>query len=333
MSSLKTAAVTPGPVQQGHKTREPVQAWIVRFPMLIVLACVLAFTSIVAPEFWDIGNLQNLLLQNVPLLIISVGVTFALIGGGFDLSVGAIYAAASIVYLSLDQAVSAPVALVLSLLLGLGLGVVNGVLVNRFHINAFIATLGTASVITGLMTLYVGTNVRYETTESFAYFGRAEYFGWLPFGFVVGLVVFVVGAVVLARSTFGRSVYAIGGNREAARLNGIRVGLVSGATFAIVGITAALAGVFSGSLLGSAQPNMVGTVTLDAIAIVIIGGTSIWGGEGAMWRTGVGLAIIAVVQNLFAIENYDPSLQQVFKGLILLVAVGADIWLRRSTRA
>lgn len=330
--SLKTAEVSPSPAAEDRRQCGTVRAWALRFPMLIVLACVLVFISIVAPEFWDIGNLQNLLLQNVPLLIIAVGVTFVLIGGGFDLSVGAIYAAAAIFYLSLDRSVPVPIAVLLTLGLGVALGALNGLLVNLFHINAFIATLGTSSVITGLMTLYVGVNVRYDTTEPFGYFGRAEYFGWLPFGFVIGVLVFAVGAVILARSTFGRSVYAVGGNREAARLNGIRVGLISGATFAIVGVMAALAGVFSGSLLGSAQPNMVGTVTLDAIAIVIIGGTSLWGGEGAMWRTGIGLAIIAVVQNLFAIENYDPSLQMVFKGLILLVAVGADIWLRRTTR-
>jgi ribose transport system permease protein len=125
----------------------------------------------------------------------------------------------------------------------------------------------------------------------------------------------------------------VGGNREAARLNGLRVGLISGATFVILGFMAAMGGIFIGSLLGTAQPDMVGTVTLDAIAVVIIGGTSFLGGEGAMWRTGVGLAIVAVMQNLFAAENYDPSLQLVFKGLILLVAVGADVWVRKSSRS
>lgn len=331
---IAEAPVSPAPESpEGPGKRHSVRSWLVRFPMLIVLALVLGFTSVAAPEFWEVSNLQNLLLQNVPLLIIAVGVTFVLIGGGFDLSVGAIYAAAAIFYLSLDQSVSAPVALLLTVLLGVGIGAVNGLIINLFQINAFIATLGTSSVITGFMTLYVGNHVRYETTEPFAYFGRAEYFGWLPFGFVIGLIVFIIGGIVLARSTFGRSVYAVGGNREAARLNGLRVGLISSATFAIVGASAALAGVFSGSLLGSAQPTMVGTVTLDAIAIVIIGGTSLWGGEGAMWRTAIGLAIIAVVANLFAIENYDPSLQLVFKGLILLLAVGADVWLRRTSRA
>lgn len=333
MTSLEATEASASSATENPRTRGSVRSWVVRFPMLIVLALVLVVTSIVAPEFWAIGNLQNLLLQNVPLMIIAVGVTFVLIGGGFDLSVGAIYAASAIFYLSLDQSVPAPLGLLLTLLLGIGLGAVNGLIINLFQVNAFIATLGTSSVITGLMTLYVGNNVRYETTEPFAFFGRAEYFGWLPLGFVVGLVVFIIGGVVLARSTFGRSVYAVGGNREAARLNGLRVGLISGATFAIVGASAGLAGVFSGSLLGSALPNMVGTVTLDAIAVVIIGGTSLWGGEGAMWRTGIGLAVIAVVQNLFAIENYDPSLQVVFKGLILLVAVGADVWLRRTTRS
>jgi ribose transport system permease protein len=307
--------------------------WLLRYPMVGVLAILLIFTSIVNPGFWDTVNLQNLIVQNVSLLVVAIGVTFVLIAGGFDLSTGAIYAACAIVYLAMDDKFPAPVGLLIALALGAALGAINGVIVNVFKINPFIATLATASVITGGMTLYVGDNIRYQTTESYSYIGNTKFFDWLPLSFLIGLVLFVIGGIVLARSTFGRSVFAVGGNREAARLNGLRVGLISGATFTILGAMAALGGVFTGSLLGTAQPDMVGTVTLDAIAIVIIGGTSFMGGEGAMWRTGVGLAIVAVMQNLFAAENYDPSLQLVFKGLILLLAVGADVWVRKSSRS
>jgi ribose transport system permease protein len=306
--------------------------WLLRYPMVAVLVVLLILTSAVDPAFWHLVNLENLLTQNVALLVVSVGVTFVLLGGGFDLSVGAIYAAAAIFYLSLEHAVPAIVGLLASVALGTALGAINGVIVNGFRINPFIGTLATSSVITGAMTIFYGDHTVYNSTSSYGYIGSKMFGSWLPLSFVIGLVIFVVGGFVLARSTFGRGVYAVGGNREAARLNGVRVGLISAATFTIVGAVAALGGVFTASQLGTAQPDLVGTVTLDAIAIVIIGGTSLLGGEGAMWRTGVGLAIIAVVDNLFSAENYNPSLQLVFKGLILLLAVGADVWLRRSAR-
>jgi ribose transport system permease protein len=306
--------------------------WLLRYPMVAVLVVLLILTTAVDPAFWHLVNLENLLTQNVALLVVSVGVTFVLLGGGFDLSVGAIYAAAAIFYLSLEHVLPAIVGLLASVALGTALGAINGLIVNGARINPFIATLATASIITGGMTIYFGDHTVYNTTSSYSYIGSKMFGSWLPLSFVIGLVIFVIAGFVLARSTFGRGVYAVGGNREAARLNGVRVGLISAATFTLVGALAALGGVFTASQLGTAQPDLVGTVTLDAIAIVIIGGTSLLGGEGAMWRTGVGLAIIAIVDNLFAAENYNPSLQLVFKGLILLVAVGADVWMRRSAR-
>jgi ribose transport system permease protein len=149
----------------------------------------------------------------------------------------------------------------------------------------------------------------------------------------VGIIIMIIAGVFLARSTFGRSVYAVGGNNEAARLSGIRVGVVSSATFVIIGITAALGGVFTASKLGTAQPNFVGNTTLQSIAVVIVGGTALTGGEGAMWRTAVGLAIIAVMNNLFTAKNFSPELQTIFQGAVVIAAVAMDVWiLRRRTR-
>jgi ribose transport system permease protein len=328
-AKVEVSLRTPVPHLSGARSG---LAWILRFPMLAVLAALLLITSLVDPTFWTLVNLQNLLTQNVALLVVATGVTFVLLGGGFDLSVGAIYAAVAIVYLSMQHVFPPAIGILISLAIGVALGAINGLIVNTFRINPFIATLATSSVITGAMTIYFGDHTVYETTPAYSYVGNETFGNWLPLSFVIGLVIFVIAGIVLARSTFGRGVYAIGGNREAARLNGIRVGLISGATFVIVGGLAALGGVFTASQLGTAQPDLVGTVTLDSIAIVIIGGTSLMGGEGAMWRTGVGLAVIAIVDNLFTTENYNPSLQLVFKGLILLIAVGADVWLRRSSR-
>ena len=206
---------------------------------------------------------------------------------------------------------------------------INGLLVNFFRINPFVATLGTSSVFIGLMTLYAGANARFSSSDEYGFAGSFKWNDLIPLSSLIGAAIFVIAAVVLAKTTYGRSVYAVGGNKEAARLSGIRVGLISATTFVLIGGLAALGGVFTASQLGSAVPNFVGNMTLDAIAVVIIGGTSLIGGEGAMWRTGVGVAILAIVNNLFSAMNLAPALQLVFKGVIVIVAVGADVYIRR----
>ena len=306
---------------------------IVQFPMIWVLVLLLIATTYLYPGFWNNTNLQNMLQQNVPLLLASIGMTFVIMAGGFDLSVGAVYAVGAVFYLSLDPDHSAVLAVLLSVLLGLACGLVNGVLVNAFHINPFVATLGSASAFIGVVTLYAGANIKFSASDEYGFIGTYKWNDVIPLSTAVSVVIFVVAAIVLAKSIYGRSVYAVGGNREAARLSGIRVGLISASTFVIIGGLAAFGGVFTASQLGTAQPNIGGTLTLDAIAVVIIGGTSLVGGEGAMWRTAVGLAILAIVNNLFTSQNIDPSNQLVFKGVIIIAAVGADVWIRRRQSA
>lgn len=302
---------------------------LIRFPMLYVLVVLLALTTYLYPGFWNPTNLQNLMMQNVALVLASIGMTFVIMAGGFDLSVGAVFATGAVFYLSFDEVAPAWVAVLVAVAIGLLCGVINGVLVNVFHINPFVATLGSASAFIGIMTLYAGANTKFSASDEFGFLGTYKWQDLVPLSTVVSIAIFVIAAIVLAKSTYGRSVYAVGGNMEAARLSGIRVGLISASTFVIIGGLAALGGVFTASQLGTAQPNFVGTITLDAIAVVIIGGTSLIGGEGAMWRTAVGLAILAIVNNLFASLNLDPSLQLLFKGVIVIVAVGVDVWTRR----
>lgn len=322
-------APAPGPAHQ----QNVVVRSLVRFPMLYVLVVLLIMTTYLYPGFWKSTNLENMMQQNVALIMASIGMTFVIMAGGFDLSVGAVFATGAVFYLSFDGVAPAWVAVIVAVGLGLVCGLVNGTLVNLFHINPFVATLGTSSAFIGIMTLYAGANTKFSASDEFGFLGTYKWNDLIPLSTVVSVVIFVIAAVVLARSTYGRSVYAVGGNKEAARLSGIRVGMISASTFVIIGGLAALGGVFTASQLGTAQPNFVGTVTLDAIAVVIIGGTSLVGGEGAMWRTAVGVAILAVVNNLFASLNLDPSLQLLFKGVIVIVAVGADVWTRRRTSA
>ena len=325
-------ADTPVVVAQPRR-KNPLTRSLLQFPMLYVLAVLLLVTTYVYPGFWDPTNLENLMQQNVALLLSAIGMTFVIMAGGFDLSVGAIFAAGAVFYISFDGVAPAAVGVLVAVGIGLLCGVINGSLVNVFHINPFIATLGSSSAFIGVMTLYAGANTKFSASNEYSVLGNYKWQGVVPLSAAVSVVLFVIAAVVLAKTTYGRSIYAVGGNKEAARLSGIRVGWISASTFILIGALAALGGVFTASQLGTAQPNFVGTVTLDAIAVVIIGGTSLVGGEGAMWRTAVGLAVLAIVNNLFASKNLDPSLQLLFKGAIVIVAVGVDGWIRRRSSA
>lgn len=322
-----TSSAAPGPPPRTRSWRIAFE-----FPMIWVLAGLLIVTTILYPGFWTLNNITNLMSQNTGLVLASIGMTFVIIAGGFDLSVGASFAAGAVVYVSMDGVVPAWTAVLISVLVGLVFGVINGTLVNGLHVNPFVATLGTASIFVGALTLYAGANVKFSVSRQYSFLGSYR-LGTIPLSNIFIIVVFIIAAVVLAKTTYGRSVYAIGGNSEAARLSGIRVGLVSASTFVLLGGLAALGGVFVSSQLGTAQPNFVGNMTLDSIAVVIIGGTTLLGGEGAMWRTAVGFAILAVVNNLFSSLNFEPALQQIFKGAIVVAAVAIDVWTRRRRAA
>lgn len=310
-----------------------VRSLLTGYPMIWVLIALLAITTILYPGFWSLTNITNILTQNTGLMLASIGMTFVIIARGFDLSVGAIFAAGAVFYVSMDGVMPMLPAVVLSVLVGVVFGIINGLLINAVRINPFVATLGTSSAFIGLMTLYAGASVKFSVSEEYSFLGTFKFGDLIPLSNVVVIVVFIIAAILLAKTTFGRSVYAIGGNPEAARLSGLRVGFVSSATFVIIGGLAALGGVFAASHLGTAQPNFVGNITLDAIAVVIIGGTSLIGGEGSMWRTAVGCAILMIVNNVFSSLNLEPALQLVFKGTIIVVAVAADVWSRRRSTA
>jgi ribose transport system permease protein len=294
--------------------------------MVLALVVLLIVTTFLDSTFWTSANLQNLLSQNVGLMLCACGMTFVIIAGGFDLSVGSVYAAGAMFYISFLGQLPAPLAVILSLLLGLGMGAVNGIIINVMRVNPFVATLGTSSIFIGLITIYAGATATFATSSSYLYLGTSKVAG-VPLSGLIAIIILIMSGFVLARSTYGRSVYAVGGNQEAARLSGIRVGVVSASTFMIIGVMAALGGVFTASQLGTASPNFVGNITLQAIAVVIVGGTALTGGEGAIWRTVVGLAIIAVIVNLFTSLNFSPDLQTVFEGVIVILAVAMDVWI------
>jgi ribose transport system permease protein len=299
----------------------------------IVVAFVVLFVvlSIASDPFLTKQNLINVAFQAAPIGIMAAGGTLVFIAGGFDLSVGAMSAFAGIIAAKLFQHTGLGLwpSLVVGALVGLGFGVGNGIITTAGRINAFIATLATSIIIRGIAIAVTGGFLVSIDDESFGTLGLGEVWGveypifvWLGFALFCGLL--------LSRMTFGRYVYAAGGNPEAARLAGVRVGWVRGACFAISGLSAGIAGVILTSQVATAQADANPLIEFDVITAVVLGGVSILGGEGAVWRSVLGALFLQMIGNGFNLLNVTPVYQQVFKGAILLAAVGLDAWVRRT---
>ena len=236
------------------------------------------------------------------------------------------------VFASWSNAIPMGLAFVAVVLLGAFAGAINGFIITGLKVNAFIATLGTASLYTGLTALFDHSSPIAANKGGFEFIGSSKWFG-VPISVYMLAVAVVIGMLVLARTVYGRTVYAVGGNREAARLAGMRVDVVRASTFVLTGMCAAVAGMIMASVIGDGAPGVGGDVTLNSIAIVIIGGTSLLGGEGAMWRTIVGLLIFATINNLFDSLAWPTAAQQVALGGIVLTAVSLDAFTRSRRRS
>ena len=298
----------------------------------IVLAVVILFIalSIASPVFLSARNLLNIADQQAAIGIIACAGTLVLIAGGLDLSTGAVFALSGIVAASTVDDVGVGPAMLLALIAALGVGIANGILSTYGKINAIIATLAVGIMVRGIAVSITGGQLVRVDDPEYAILGRGELLGikhsvWLFAGTIV------VTSLVLWITRFGRYIYASGGNAEAARLAGVRIRPVRIATFALSGLAAGLAGILISSKVATGQPDVGIGLEISAIAAIVIGGTSILGGEGAIWRTVLGLMLLALIRNGFNLLNIDPIFQQIFQGAIILAAVGIDAWARRET--
>jgi ribose transport system permease protein len=311
----------------------PARIAVVRDYGIVVAFVVLFVTlSLASASFLTWDNMVNLAFQAAPIGIMACGGAMVFIARGFDLSVGAIASFAAVIAgkVYVDAGVPIWVAFVLGALTGLALGVGNGLLVTVARVNAFIATLASSIIVYGLaVAVTKGFLVTIEE-ERWTNLGLGTVWGinypifiWLGFALVCGFL--------LSRTMFGHHVYAVGGNDEAARLSGVRVGLVRAATFAISGLAGGIAGVILTSEVGTAQADMDSTAnTFDAITAVVLGGISILGGEGAMWRAVFGAFFLVMIGNGFNLLDLRPEYQSLLKGAILILAVSLDAWVRRT---
>jgi ribose/xylose/arabinose/galactoside ABC-type transport system permease subunit len=299
------------------------------YAMVPVLIALLVAATIAYPGFLSSTNVSNIISQNAPLGLVAIGMTFIIIGGGFDLSVGSIYALTAVLYAGFARTHSLPVAAAGALGCGILAGVVNGTLITRFRVNPFVATLGSSSAISGLALVYSDAYPIIAENPSFQSLGTGR-IGGFPIASIILVVTFVVAGFVLHRTVYGRAIFALGGNWEAARLSGLRVDLLRASTYALTGLLTGIAGLIIASRLNVGQPDIGTLLPLDAIAVVVIGGTSLLGGDGAMWRTAIGLAILATLTNLFYAMSVDVHWQLVIKGLIIVVTVALDAYVRRT---
>jgi ribose transport system permease protein len=322
-------ATAPGTVAEPAKEEREVRHRLALRDYGIVLAFVAMFVglAVATDTFFTERNLTNILDQSAPLGIIACAITICIVAGIFDVSTGAIFGLSAVVATKVANAADPVVGLLAGVLAGLGLGIVNAVVIHWTRINSFIGTLATSIVFRGLAIIVTSGGIVTVTDPSFSKIGTEELLGakWSVWVFVV---FFAITAFLLARTAFGRYVYAVGGNDEAARLSGVRVPVVRGACYALSGLASGIAGVLAASRTSSAQPDLGSGLELTAIAAAVVGGVSIIGGEGAVWRGVLGVLTLAIIGNGFDLLGVDTTYQMLVQGVLILLAVAADQLLR-----
>ena len=318
-----TKPAQPRPNRLGRMVRQHVIA-------LIALTLVIAVT-IGNPAFLSYFNIANMLSQWAPAGLMAIGMTFVIIAGGFDLSIAATFSLSAVVAAMVGQHADPAVAFAAAVAAGTAVGLVNGVLVARLDINPFITTVGTGFIVTGLTFVLTGNAAFIVGDPGFAVLGAGRIFG-MPYSGLLLIVTLVIAAAVLARSMYGHMIYAVGGNPEASRLSGLRVGYVVGSTYVLLGALTGMAGFISASQLSSAQAIMDPNILFDVLTIVIVGGTPLGGGIGSIGKTVIGLIIIATISNGFVLLDVNPFYQNIIKGTLIVGALILDSVFKRLVR-
>lgn len=311
-----------------RRLRRGTEHLIQEYGLVLVLVALVAVVSISNPSFIAGQSLLNLLQQWAPVGIMAVAGTFVVISGGFDFSVGGTYALGGVIYAGLAQTLPVTVAFVGALAAGVLIGAANGLVITGLRVNPFIETLGMGQVTRGIALVATGATPIVIDRDSFAILGNNQV-GPVAISTIIMVAGFLIGGFVLARSVYGRTIYAIGGNSEAARLSGIKVHRRLVIAYAASGLAAAVAGAITASRLGTGQADSGTGIEFQVIIAVVLGGTALSGGFGSMWRTAVGLGLLAVMQNGFDSLGINTFYQSLIEGLILILAVAWDEYVRR----
>jgi ribose transport system permease protein len=296
-----------------------------QIPLLTLIGlCVV--TTLLTDRFLSPINLNNILVQSSIMAVIAMGMTFVIIGGGFDLSVGstAALSACTSAMVMLEAGIGAGV--VAGIAVGAGVGLVNGIIIAYLKVNPFITTLGTMVLFRGVVFLITGgapVEGEYGLPSSFVAFGSARFLGihalvWVP------IILLIVLSWVMHATPFGRKIYATGGGREAAFLSGVPVNRITASTYVICGALAGVAGVMLAARLQSGQPTAGEFYELTAIAAVVLGGAALHGGEGTLYKSVIGVFIMIILGNSLNLLNVDSYWQRVAIGAVIIIAAAAD---------
>lgn len=298
----------------------------------IIFAFVTLFLilSLSTPAFLSPTNLHNIVDQSAHVGIVACAMTIVIIGGSFDLSAGAIFAAAGSLAAVIARAGHPEWGTLAGIVVATAFGLLNGVTISLLRIHSFIATLASSLMIRGLALVFTGGLLVIVREPAFSVLGQGRFLS-IKYPVFIFVAFALLSGFLLSRTTFGRYVYAIGGNAEAARLSGVRVDWVRTLTFALTGFAAGLAGVITVARINQGQADIGVGLELDAIAAAVIGGTSILGGEGSIWRTVLGVLLLRLITNGFNILNVEPFYQRIFTGAIIIIAVAMDSLSRRRS--
>jgi ribose transport system permease protein len=303
----------------------------------LALVILIIIFSIAAPRFATIDNLSNILTQISINTAIAVGMTFVILLGGIDLSVGSVLALATVVagLVITNEAFSVPLAIVLAVVAAIAVGAtcgfINGWVSERWHIHSFVVSLGMLNIARGAALQISNSRTIFSFPAEFNAFGTLELFDVFPAIFLIALALVLIGRFILNRTVFGRMIYAIGNNEEAVRLSGHNTSIVKIMAFTICGITVGIAAIMYMLRLNIASPILGVGFELKAIAAVVIGGTSMSGGKGSMVGTFLGACIIGVLDNGLLLIGLGDFARQMVTGLIIVLAVIIDTYRIKAT--
>ena len=301
-----------------------VKANISKYKSLIGLVLLCIVITKVTPTFLSVSNITNVFTQVSVNAIIAIGMTFVILTGGIDLSVGSTLAISGAVGASIVKSTgNVFLAIIVAAVIGIAVGLINGLLVSKGKLQAFIVTLATMTIFRGATLVFTEGTPISKLPEALVKIGNGK-LGFMPIPVIITIIIAIIAVYALSQTRFGRYLYALGGNEEASRLSGINTDKIKTLVYVVSGFASAIAGVIITSRIGSASPNAGTGFELDAIAAVVIGGTSLAGGEGTITGTLIGALIIGVLNNGLNLMNVSPFYQSIVKGLVILIAVLLD---------
>lgn len=299
--------------------------WLQKYGVIISFVVICVGISIISPHFLTLTNLLIVVKQITINAMLAFGVTYVIVSGGIDLSMGSVVAVSGVVAALFAQPDGYPLVVALSagVSVGLLIGLFNGLVVTYGKVPSFIVTLGTMTIGRGLALIISNGRPISNLSESFGYIGNGVFLG-IPFPIIMLAVVFLGCLIILNKTVLGRYIYAVGGNEEAAKASGINVKKIKITVYTLCGGLSAIGGIILASRINTGQPNVGVAFELDAIAAVVIGGTSLSGGVGTMTGTLIGALLIGVIGNGLDLMNVSSYYQQVVMGLIIIGAVILD---------